>query len=103
MTSKRSPMSAALGAKSYTEVSRGGRIDRPPRHIDDHAVDIPRPLRAHLGLDHVAEDRLRVAVERRAVAAAAGRAVADDVAGLEPDGRLGRQVAGLAVGVQDVA
>ncbi len=55
---------------------------------DDDPVDVAGALDAHLLLEHVAQDARRVALLGRPVAAAAAGAVADDVAGLERDGRL---------------
>ena len=66
------------------------------------SVHLPRPRGADLALAHVARDALAVALLRRAVAAAAARAVADDVAGQHVDRRLRRQPRLDAVADQDV-
>ena len=66
---------AAAGAQLVTGALRRGRV------ADDHPVVAGGGLRRHLSLAHVDSHLLRVAVERVAPSAAAGRLDPDDLAG----------------------
>ena len=60
-------------------LSAAGRCHVHRSFLDDDAVPLPRRLRRHLPVEHVREHGLRVALERSAEAAAAGRDVREAV------------------------